>query len=313
MGKILAYLKSYYKDEFHLVEWIFAMLFVLVFCYLNYFTSYVNDWKNTTNWKWSQIFFYIILYGLPLIAGYLIQSVLRKDFSIWKNPTFLFLMLLSVLIFSGRSMMHIFSSDVSFSWMNTTFGTYNYAIYLTVLRSLMLFIPIAMVWYFLDKKNQPLYGFTKENFSLKPYFIMLVLMVPLIIFASTQKDFLTSYPRGFKMMDLDLTNGTHLKHFLFYELIYGLDFVNIEFYFRGFMILAFMKYVGARAIMPVAMFYVIIHFGKPMGESISSFFGGTLLGIITFYGRSILGGIIVHVGIAYIMEIGALVGRAFKS
>ena len=210
-------------------------------------------------------------------------------------------------------MMHIFSYGVSFSWMNTTFGNYNYAIYLTVLRSLMLFIPIVLVWYFLDKKNQPLYGFTKKNFSLQPYFVMLLLMVPLIVFASTQKDFLTSYPRGFKMMDLDLTNGTHLKHFLFYELIYGLDFVNIEFFFRGFMILAFMKYVGARAVMPVAMFYVIIHFGKPLGESISSFFGGTLLGIITFYGRSILGGIIVHVGIAYMMEIGALAGRAFKS
>lgn len=142
--------------------------------------------------------------------------------------------------------------------------------------------------------------------------MMLVLMVPLIVLASTQSDFLSSYPRGLKSVDLDLTQLNHLKYFLLYELVYGLDFVNIELFFRGFLILAFLKYAGARAVMPVAMFYVIIHFGKPLGESISSFFGGTLLGIITLYGRSILGGIIVHVGIAYMMEIGALIGRYFK-
>jgi hypothetical protein len=48
-----------------------------------------------------------------------------------------------------------------------------------------------------------------------------------------------------------------------------------------------------------------------MGELISSFFGGSLLGIIAYYSRSIVGGIIVHVGIAWMMELGAFISKYF--
>jgi hypothetical protein len=40
-----------------------------------------------------------------------------------------------------------------------------------------------------------------------------------------------------------------------------------------------------------------------MGEAISSFFGGLLLGIISYNTKSIQGGFILHVGIAAMMEI----------
>jgi len=57
--------------------------------------------------------------------------------------------------------------------------------------------------------------------------------------------------------------------------------------------------------------YVVIHWNKPMGELISSFFGGSLLGVISYYSKSIWGGIIVHVGIAWMMEIGAFISKYF--
>ena len=77
------------------------------------------------------------------------------------------------------------------------------------------------------------------------------------------------------------------------------------------MILAFIGIVGPKAIIPVAYMYVVIHWNKPMGELISSFFGGSLLGIISYYSKSIWGGIIVHVGIAWMMEIGAFISKYF--
>ncbi len=136
-------------------------------------------------------------------------------------------------------------------------------------------------------------------------------MVPLIIAASTQADFLTSYPRVQKFDTLDFASASHLKHFALYEFLYGLDFFSIEFFFRGFMILAFVGIVGPRAIIPMAYVYFVIHWNKPMGELISSFFGGSLLGIVTYYSRSIVGGIIVHVGIAMMMELGAFISKYF--
>ena len=73
--------------------------------------------------------------------------------------------------------------------------------------------------------------------------------------------------------------------------------------------MAMVKYCGRQCILPMAAFYMLIHFGKPLGETVSSFFGGTLLGILALETRSIYGGIMVHLGIAWLMELGAIVGR----
>jgi membrane protease YdiL (CAAX protease family) len=74
------------------------------------------------------------------------------------------------------------------------------------------------------------------------------------------------------------------------------------------MILAFLKILGPKAIIPTAAFYFSIHFGKPIGETISSFFGGVLLGYLSYKTQSIWGGVLVHIGIALLMELGAFIG-----
>ena len=55
--------------------------------------------------------------------------------------------------------------------------------------------------------------------------------------------------------------------------------------------------------MPMVCMYVSIHLWKPAGETISSFFGGLLLGILVYETESIWGGIIAHCGIALLMEL----------
>ena len=135
-------------------------------------------------------------------------------------------------------------------------------------------------------------------------------MIPLIAVASTQADFLHTYPK-LKTLEF-LSNGKDgLGYKLLYELSYGSDFFTIEFFFRGFLILAFAKWVGKDAILPMAVFYCTIHFGKPLGECISSFFGGIILGVITFHSQSIYGGLMVHLGIAWLMELGGWLGNTF--
>jgi membrane protease YdiL (CAAX protease family) len=98
-------------------------------------------------------------------------------------------------------------------------------------------------------------------------------------------------------------------HILLYELSYGSDFFTIELFFRGFLILGFLKYAGKDAILPMACFYCAIHFGKPMAECISSYFGGIILGIVVYNTRSIAGGLLVHLGIAWLMELGGYFGN----
>ena len=158
---------------------------------------------------------------------------------------------------------------------------------------------------------QPFYG-TKALDSLRPYLLMLLVMIPLLVLAGTQKDFLQVYPKA-KFIDIIPVNSWADKwRYVVFELCYGADFISIEFFFRGFLILSLANICGRHCIVPVACFYCTIHLGKPMGEAISSFWGGLLLGIVSYNTASVWGGLIVHLGIAWFMEIGGWLGTLLK-
>lgn len=140
---------------------------------------------------------------------------------------------------------------------------------------------------------------------------MLLIMLPFITVASTQADFLEVYPKLKSVANIYNDSNITWWHKMLFELSYGSDFIGIELFFRGFLILGFAKWVGKDAILPMACFYCTIHFGKPMGECISSYFGGIILGIVVYNTRSILGGLLVHLGIAWLMELGGYIGNAF--
>ncbi len=313
MKKVIQYITSYKNDHLNWYELAFALLFMASFAWFNYGTTILRDYWYTNYWSGNIYRFFFVLYFSPIALGYLSYSFFNKDWSIWKNPKFWLLILLAGATFAGRSSIHLVLEPLYASWSSFEHIAWLKAVVGTVVRSGMLLTPLAIYWYFVDRKNQPYYGFTLKNFDTKPYFMMLLIMLPLIILASTQSDFLGAYPRGQKFESLDIHNAAQWKYFGLYELIYGLDFISIEFFFRGFMVLAFVGILGPKAILPMAMFYVVIHWGKPAGELVSSFFGGTLLGIIAYYSKSILGGIIVHMGIAWMMEIGALIGNYFNT
>jgi membrane protease YdiL (CAAX protease family) len=63
-----------------------------------------------------------------------------------------------------------------------------------------------------------------------------------------------------------------------------------------------LAFIGRGAVLSMAVVYCSLHFGKPMGEAISSVVGGYILGVIAFETRSVWGGVIVHMGIAWLME-----------
>lgn len=312
MKQIIKYLKSFYKYHINKGELVFALLFVVAFTLFNYNTTFLRDYWYNNYWTAKIFNFHFLLYFSPLALGYLSHSFFNKNWEFWKNWRFWVLILLAGLVFAGRSAIHLVSYEFLEQYKYTKHFTWLRAVVSTVVRSGALLLPLAIYWYFVDRKNQRYYGFTLKNFDTKPYFTMLLLMLPLIVLASTQVDFLGAYPRGQKFPSLAIENVEHWKYYGLYELVYGLDFISIEFFFRGFLIMAFLAIMGPGCLLPMAMFYVVIHWGKPAGELVSSFFGGSLLGIIAYYSRSIIGGIIVHMGIAWMMEIGALIGNYFN-
>jgi membrane protease YdiL (CAAX protease family) len=94
-----------------------------------------------------------------------------------------------------------------------------------------------------------------------------------------------------------------------FELAYGLNFLSIEFFYRGFLVLGMASLLGRGAVMSMASLYCFLHFGKPMGEAVSSIFGGFILGALAYQTRSIWGGVVVHIGIAWMMELAAFLNK----
>lgn len=220
------------------------------------------------------------------------------------TPTFWCLLMFAPLLFALKvSIANPFENLVAGVW-----GHYLTAVTTLPFKLLVVLIPLLVLATRLPVQ-QGIWGMTWKGVQWRPYILMMGFMLPFIVFASTQSDFLNTYPR-LKQIDFILPHTEHsLIVQLLYEISYGLDFVTIELFFRGFLIFAFVRYVGAAAILPMATFYCSIHFGKPLFECISSFFGGLILGIIAYRTQSIVGGLAVHLGIAWMMEIGGYWGN----
>jgi hypothetical protein len=240
------------------------------------------------------------MYSVALGGAYSLYAISKKHRHYLKNWKLWAMVLFSVILFSVRTWFHQYTHFTQ--TLPIAYQTVANKYFINLQGLVFMGIPIAVYWFFADRKEQPLYGFKTKDVLLKPYFILLMMMLPLIVAAATQKDFLATYPRLFHLgLSQDAKHQTLLS--AIYEIVYATDFVTTEFFFRGFLILAFMRFVGPQAILPMCVFYVTIHFGKPLGETISSFFGGWLLGILAYETRSIYGGIIVHLGIALMMEV----------
>jgi hypothetical protein len=245
---------------------------------------------------WTLVF--AIVSGLPWLIYHLL---LKRSYT--ERPLFLLLFLIGPLLFAIKLSLdiHFHFSDEA-EWNNY----WNHIVYWPLL--LLIIGALLFITWKLSGAEKPFYGLTTRGVNWKPYWLMLLIMLPLIALASTQSDFLAVYPKLQSVEAIFQDERTTWWHKLLFELSYGSDFITIELFFRGFLILAFIKWAGKDAILPMACFYCSIHFGKPLGECISSYFGGLILGAIVYNTRSIYGGLLVHLGIAWMMELGGYLG-----
>ena len=88
-----------------------------------------------------------------------------------------------------------------------------------------------------------------------------------------------------------------------FELCYANDFLGVEGLFRGALVIGLARWLGCRAVLPMALTYMCIHLGKPDLELLSSVGGGYLLGVLAWRTRHLWGGIIIHQGIAMFFEL----------
>ncbi|MBC7974281.1 MAG: CPBP family intramembrane metalloprotease [Myxococcales bacterium] len=133
------------------------------------------------------------------------------------------------------------------------------------------------------------------------YALMFALVLPAVLIASTTQAFRQTYPF------YRIANRSYAD-LAMWEVLYAVQFFSLEFFFRGFLLQGLRRALGANAIFVMLLPYCMIHFGKPMPETIGALGAGLILGTLAMRTRSIWGGVLIHVGVAVTMDVLALRG-----
>lgn len=306
MKKILAWHKDYFQTEFHAGVFLFSASVVACCLVLNYRFGLDARYAAGIASPLGKIAAHVAFFGLPWGLILLASLWPARDFGVLRNPEFLRMAAVALLVISVNKWFP-FYEQLSYAWFNPEARYFGRKLLWNVKNSLIFIPPLAAWWFLVERQKTPyLYGVTTKGFSLRPYVVMLAALFPLIVWASFQPDFQAQYPQyrpgaaeTYWGVPWWLTTGA-------FELVYGLDFFSVEFFFRGFLVIGMARFLGKKAILPMVGMYCVLHFGKPMGEALSSIVGGFVLGIIACYGRSILGGVLLHMGVAWTMEAAAI-------
>ncbi|MBU0487810.1 MAG: CPBP family intramembrane metalloprotease [Bacteroidetes bacterium] len=133
------------------------------------------------------------------------------------------------------------------------------------------------------------------------FLLMLAIMLPIVWFISDSASFQSRYPFYQPANDESLATT-----FVWWEMLYLLQFVGLEFFFRGFMVHGTREAIGANAVLFMMVPYCMIHFGKPLPEAIAAIIAGLALGYVSLKSRSIWIGVMLHYCVAITMDFSAL-------
>lgn len=139
------------------------------------------------------------------------------------------------------------------------------------------------------------------------YAALFAVAIPFVVVASGTASFQEQYPL------LEVVRGQEgvWRDLAIWWPLYALQFAAIETFFRGFLVLGLASRLGSSAVLVAVVPYMMIHFVKPPAEALASVVGGLILGTLALRTGSIVGGVAVHLGVAAVMDVAALVHKDF--
>ena len=90
-----------------------------------------------------------------------------------------------------------------------------------------------------------------------------------------------------------------------------LQFVAVETFFRGFLVLGLAKRFGQMSILIATIPYLMIHFTKPPVEALAAIVGGIVMGFLAYRTKSVWWGVALHVSVAALMDFLSLGQKGF--
>lgn len=164
-------------------------------------------------------------------------------------------------------------------------------------------VPCLVIWLILRERPRDfgyrVRGITRHTWV---YLGLFALMVPVVVAVSFTVGFQNKYP---------LYKGAILgwDHFLFYQVAYGIQFMGVEAFFRGFLTFGLFERFGYYALLVMVIPYSMVHFGKPPLEVFAAIPAGLLLGYLALKTRSWLFGALLHWTVGITMDLAAIIQK----
>ncbi|PWJ44062.1 CPBP family intramembrane glutamic endopeptidase [Sediminitomix flava] len=306
-------IKDYIQCNFSSRTYIPILIWIAVLVSFNYYLDFEDSYIDVLP-LFSRIGAFTLFQGLAFIVPVLIISVTsdRKSFLSSREFWFKFIVAFIILgVYRGFS----FRTDFC-SWLDSNDCFFLYKVLRRVVKVCLVIVCILPFYYFFDReKSQGFYGISLQKKSIEPYLYMLLGMA-VILFGASFIDSVSEYYPMYKRSGghLFATRNNIAEHWviLMFEIPYGFGFIAVELFFRGFLIFSFSRLLGEHVVLPMATVYAVLHFGKPLPETLSSVLGGYILGIVALRTKNINGGIVVHAGVALMMELFAFMQIYFQ-
>lgn len=313
LKKIFSYLTEHFRQDFQWPLYGYVSVFLTISIAINYSLDFENQILDKHAGRPIVFLHQFLFHGFAYYLVALPQAFFTNNRQRLQNREFW----VKSLVFIGLiSLYGGFYFHIQYAYTFETYPEQYFVIkVLNELKRLVIYmVPFLVLYYYYDRnEGAGIFGLTWQRFDPKPYLIMLLVMAPIIAMVSFEPSFLKAYPR-YKSWLYDGTFGLSAWQLsLIYELVYGFDFLFVEWVYRGALVVGMARVMGKDAILPMVAAYAYLHFGKPLGETIGSVFGSYLLGVIALYSRNILGGVFIHMGIAYLMEIAAFLQHFYRN
>lgn len=307
MKTFISYFKNYFKDNFSLVTHVLVFSFITLCIFVNYQFDIYPKYFKVKNYNEFGVLKLWGMFAFAFIGTLLIMALYQKEKKTLFNKKYLIFGLLGLLFVSLDSSYY----TLKFVKQIIPQGIEGYSFYKSCLSNInslfTIMTPVFIMYYVFSYFKPEFYGFKLNGANIKPYLILVAIMLPVVfISAATQEDFTKYYP-SYDFNRFQAAKLPELTKITIFEFCYGFDFISVELMFRGFMVVALSRFVGKEAILPMVACYAFLHFGKPMMETVGSVFGGFGLGILAYKSRNIYGGLIVHLAVAWGMEFSAFI------
>ncbi|MEY4223991.1 MAG: hypothetical protein RIS33_925 [Actinomycetota bacterium] len=141
----------------------------------------------------------------------------------------------------------------------------------------------------------------------RTYLALFAIGAPFVVAASWFTEFQNRYP----LFDVVPGQTGVWGDLAVWWVFYALQFVAVETFFRGFLVLGLAEVLGSTAVLVATVPYLMIHFVKPPLEAAASIVGGIVMGALALRSRSIWWGVALHVAIAALMDVMSLGHKGF--